>query len=175
MLTANGRGSTIKSLADGEKPPKWLARRGRPEFMFAFVRNPYERVLSVWRDKIQAPPRTVKTDRIFQTSPGLARGMPLDEFIDWLAEDMKRRPGDPHWRRQVDYVCDVSGGLVVDYLGKVETLASDVENIAGRIGPLGTAPVENASRKVRAELSERQRHLLRDLYSADFEILGYPP
>jgi hypothetical protein len=80
-----------------------------PKFSFVFVRHPEARVVSAWRNKVYAPPRTPAQAKLMERSPGLAVGMGLNDFIEWLAEAFQRGPVDKHWRRQSDYVCDRQG------------------------------------------------------------------
>jgi len=129
----------------------------------SFVRNPYTRISSAWRDKVE---------RGGHSLGGLGDGRPsFAEFVDRLAHvDMVTV--NPHVRPQ---------SLLLktnpDFLGGVETLQADLDRLALQLGvesvgvsrrnsTKGTAPISTLSDETRARVAE--------LYADDFARFGYP-
>ena len=177
ILTARG-GRRIREIAQGVRPRTWLRDAPRPAVTFAFTRNPYDRVVSAWRNKVRGRTDADREAALFVHNPGLRPGMPLDAFVEWLGENLDERP-DKHWRRQVDYLVDEHGQLCVDYVGKVESLAKDLARLAPVIGPVEALAHTNRSREAPGasapELSARARSIIKELYREGFERFGYRP
>lgn len=94
-------------------------------FKFGFIRNPWDRMMSSYRYLIEniknrknPNPKNVE---IYETF----RDKPIKDFI------MEKSVGDP----TLKYLCDKNGNLMVDYLGKFETLQRDIKSIIARIDP----------------------------------------
>ena len=105
------------------------------------------------------------------------------ETADQLVECMRVDPGFRdtieewmHFRPQVWYLTDASGNLPLDYIGRLETIEEDFEEICRQIGIDRTLPHKNKSPKSenRALKEEKNRTFLREnVYKEDFEVLGY--
>lgn len=120
-------------------------------YAFAFVRNPWSRLVSCYRDKIllQAKGYTRSTLR-----PGIANclaayeqmypAMPFAEFIRVVA-DIPDEAADPHFRSQLTFLAD-DGPLKIDYVGRFENLANDLRQIQRDTGmPQFNLPVSQAT------------------------------
>ena len=100
-------------------------------FKFAFVRNPWDRIVSEY--KFRGYPR--KTD--FKTY--LLNHLPKPSWTDRYI----------HTIPQYDFLFDDSGNLLVDYLGKFERLEKDFDEVCRRIGiSQVTLPHKNISSRV---------------------------
>ena len=86
-------------------------------FKFAFVRNPWDQLVSMYK-YIQ---RTTSHKR-----HAVVRQMEFREFVKLAAEKQLAQ--------QKRLIADDSGKLLVDYVGRFETLASDFEKIRQRLG-----------------------------------------
>ncbi len=91
-------------------------------FKFAFVRNPWDRLLSCWRNK-------VVDDNYFEFDPeSLQRMQNFGAFIDYVAGlDIAR--ADRHLRLQAELV-DLNS---IDYLGRMENFDSDLNRISRQL------------------------------------------
>ena len=146
-----------------------------PAWSFAAVRHPEARVVSAWMNKLQRPPATEGQAKLMRANPGLAEGMSLDAFIDWLAQNVSARGVDAHWRPQHHFICDRHNVRRVSFLARCERLDEDLRSVADRLGPLEALQRVNvtAGEGGGVELTRGQRATIRDIYARDFEVLGY--
>lgn len=95
-------------------------------FKFGFVRNPWDRVVSLYQRK------KVHGQATFA------------DFVHWIrnASDTCRYPREHE--NQLDWFTDENGEVIVDYIGKFETLAEDWSKIRRRIGCESKLPHANA-------------------------------
>jgi hypothetical protein len=96
---------------------------------FTFVRDPYARFVSAWRDKIVRgrPGSGIREPALLETLSD------FDRFVDWvLAQDPERI--NVHFRPQTMLVPDN-----VDFIGRVESFDADLRHLFGRLG-LGDLP-----------------------------------
>jgi hypothetical protein len=104
---------------------------------FAFVRNPYARLVSGWADKFRGKPLVAGdpwVDKYLawhaQTSPSHRIGadctLPFPDFVDFAAATAQARV-DYHWHLQADML-DMPG-IKLDLTGKVETFERDFERV----------------------------------------------
>lgn len=128
---------------------------------FAFVRDPVDRFLSYsWfihreSDVMQRDP--LGTMKAMLASP------------EWRAKIMLRP--------QHEFVCDGEGRLLVDSLGRFETLQADFDRLCARLH-LPATPLESINAGPRpAERTPPDAELLamvHQVYAADFRLFGYP-
>jgi len=110
-----------KAIAAREMLPRELYQQ---LFKFAFVRNPWDLQVSSWH-------------HIRRERPHLLRGVDdFDRFIEWKLDPA--RPYQFHIDTsitpQTDYLIDLHGDMIVDYVGRYETLAADFTEACRRIG-----------------------------------------
>jgi hypothetical protein len=122
-----------------ETLPALLARR--PEFAthfkFAFVRNPWERLVSFF---FHARQRLAPTFPQFQAMDGLEAMLRLiDRNVAWLCAMHAVRP-------QCDYIYGPEGARLTDFVGRHEHLAVDFVRACRRIGISAALPRTNVSR-----------------------------
>lgn len=165
--------------------PDWLR--------FAFVRDPYDRLFSAWKQKIgntwdrqYAPLRDrIRSAYGYPVDPGADPGRPppmvaFAAFARFVAEtDDPDVVHDGHWGRQTDILCVD----VVDYdvIGRFETFADDFAAVLRRLdapdhvlalGRQVTNPTTQLP--LAAAYDRRLADLVHDLYAPDFAAFGYP-
>ena len=118
--------------------PALLARH--PElarhFKLAFVRNPWERLVSFF---FHAKQRLAPTFPQFQAMDGLEAMLRLiDRDAAWLCAMHAIRP-------QCDYVCGADGARLTDFIGRHEHLDADFARACRRIGIAAALPRMNVS------------------------------
>jgi hypothetical protein len=155
----------------------WSDYLGRKPTVFCFVRNPYERLLSGYLDKI-ARPGPYREERL------RALGLPSAaavSFVDFVAALERRDAGqfDAHWRPQYLQSCYES--LPPDFVGRFETLERDLRTVLTRIGIdfAGAYQPELRHQTQAAALCGRYytpdlRARVYGLYRRDFELFAYP-
>ncbi|XP_070215073.1 carbohydrate sulfotransferase 13 [Bos mutus] len=208
LLALNGRGSgdpraipapdahapgRLPSLADFS--PAEVNRRLRTYLAFLFVREPFERLASAYRNKLQRPwgaafQRRFGTDIVRRLRPhpspdALARGhdVRFAEFLAYLLDPRTRRDGplNEHWER-AHALCHPCR-LRYDVVGKFETLAEDAAFVLGLAGAPGLhfpepPPGARAAARDRAErlfrdISPFYQRRLFGLYKMDFLLFNY--
>ena len=136
----------------------------REAFSFAFVRNPWDRLVSTFSNP---DPHMVETAR--------ARGIALTgvSFPDFVRNVSDFR--HVHLLPQTLFVCDGRGQLQVDFVGRFEHLQQDFASVAGRVGLQVELPHANASTHsdYRSYYDTETRRLVTDLYQYDIEFFGY--
>lgn len=138
-------------------------------FTFAFVRDPLERFVSAWRDKV------VDHNYYDFDAATHVRMQTVEEFARWTAaHDLSAVPGtDQHLTLQTRMI-DLNR---VDFVGRLETFDRDFAEVCERIGApaVPTAPknqttASDSPRQHSAEL----RELVAAMYRRDYQLLGYP-
>jgi hypothetical protein len=102
-----------------------------------------------------------------------------DQLVERMREDSDYRKTIESWqhfRPQVWYLIDNTGNLPLDYIGRLETIQEDFEEICRRIGIERHLPHKNKSSKSERDvLSDEQNttFLRKKVYDRDFKMLGY--
>jgi len=124
-------------VQQGMHPSRWESF-----FKFAFVRNPLDRLVSAYFHFVQKPRKAgefaeyqVCYMQIKEHHARYASG-PLEGFPEFIQQfDLEHlQKTINHFRPQVYFVCDQQGSLLLDFLGRVETLDKDWETVCGLAG-----------------------------------------
>jgi hypothetical protein len=140
-------------------------------FRFAFVRNPYDRLLS-WYSMIEQMP--------LERCTPLQRSVRLncatfEEFVLHGPQRVLTDIADVFVRNQADYLSDRRGNLLVEFVGRFERFAQDAATVMQRIGVQAELPHINPSRHAhyRDAFSTRMRAAVRWRFRRDFAAFGY--
>lgn len=160
------RGMTLQELDQaGAVTPSWS---------FAVVRHPERRVVSAWLNKLNPKRLNDGHAHIMDRHPDLRLGMPLEDFVDWLADELARpTPADPHWCPQNHFIFDKRGARLADHLVRFESLAADLSTIEDRIGPTGELKHHGGTGSEGVVVPSTVSRKLRKIYASDFELLAY--
>jgi len=133
-------------------------------FSFAFVRNPWDRMVSTFSrmDGHMAW-------RAFEAGYDL-RGATFDEFVE-----VARVFRHVHLQPQAQILCDENGACGVDFLGRFDRLDQDFAVVAERLGVTVRLERHNSSshEDYRKHYNDRSRRLVAELYREDIEAFGY--
>jgi hypothetical protein len=142
-------------------------------FRFAFVRNPWERLVSWWA-MIDASRRrlTNRFGRYVQRTAST-----FDEFVERCTDVIEDNDGTKcaAWP-QLDYLSDDRGRLAVDFVGRFEHLDRDVAAALSRLSlPAEVLPHINATPHLPypAYYTARTRQIVADRFAVDLAHFGY--
>jgi Sulfotransferase family len=131
-------------------------------FKFGFVRNPWDRVVSLYE---RAEPIQMK-DR-----------MSFDEFVRWIQfSSATCIHSSPH-RFQLDWFVDGSGNMLADLIGRFERLEQDWALVANKLGiaekTLPHARENPRTRHYTEYYNAHTRDLIAQKFRVDIEYFGY--
>jgi chondroitin 4-sulfotransferase 11 len=147
-------------------------------FKFAFVRNPWDRLVSWWSliDNARAYIDPANPPNKF-FGYVLARAGSFGEFIARCTDEIVDSDGRKHiFRNQIDYLVDDEDSVIVDFIGRFERLQEDFDEVSRR---LGRAPAElprlNASEHAAYidYYTSATAETIGKLYARDIEAFGY--
>jgi hypothetical protein len=158
----------------------------REYFKFAFVRNPWDRLVSCYSHKIIDVDDTQLEEPPFRERRGgtgaeLYKGMSFAEFVETVC-DIPDEEANMHFRSQHEVVCGSGKDkpIMADFVGRFENLAADFSVVAERIGraqelclPHRFRSVSRGSRPYTEFYDDRLRNLVYERYREDIEIFSY--
>ena len=141
-------------------------------FKFAIVRHPMDRLISSFHHLSKGGWET-NHDNSFLKKHGDVTQNGFGEFVKWLsAGDTATAPVT--LVPQHEFIC-LGRHIMVDYLGKFETIDKDFENISKIIGCSDRLPKSNSTSHTdyTAYFDDEITQLARKVYKKDFELFGY--
>lgn len=148
-------------------------RRCNEYFRFAFVRNPLDRLLSCYSQKIVLYARqTGPPHQFWRYGSRFHAAMSFAEFVQEVAK-IPDALSDEHFRSQHTFLVH-RGELCCDHLARFETLQCDWQRLRERFG-FGELPHENRSPHgpYRDEYTPELARLAAKRYAKDIDLFGY--
>jgi hypothetical protein len=147
----------IRPLVD---PDKWARY-----FKFAFVRNPWDRLVSWYAMVMQARETNRFGMYVREVAPT------FEAFVKHATTGM----GERTTRNQVDYLTDERGGVLVDFVGRYERFHDDVDEVRRRLGLAHALPHSNRSAHddYRHYYTSETRDIVARRFARDVERFGY--
>ena len=180
-VTAHVSGSAASTDFDGELIKEFEERYAKhlkqeeihalaqDNFIFAFVRNPYERIYSCYKNKIEDA-RTSGGKNIFEKH-GMGLDMTFDDFVRKIST-MPDHQSDRHFRSQAWFLT-WQGELLTSFVGKLEQLNEDWQVLQKKFG-MDPPPMINVSNaKSLPEMSDETKGLIGARYADDFRLFEY--
>ena len=141
-------------------------------YRFAFVRNPIDRVVSCFREKVASGDYLKRFDA-GPKYPADADVMDFNDFCLWLSTQDLDGDTDRHWATQTS-VLQLPTNRGFDYIGHYETLEQDWAKVLSELNiPHVALPKINTSRGAIPKVEESTAALLKNLYNKDFANYGY--
>jgi len=146
-------------------------------FKFAFVRNPWDRLVSWWSmiERLRVAFDQGKKLNPFQTLV-LTRTRSFEEFVR-LGETVDDKDGRKSvHRNQIDYLTDTNGRIIIDYVGRFEHLERDLNYaLSKRIGRTIKLPYLNSSerREYTSYYSPELAEEVAKIYERDIQAFKY--
>lgn len=151
-----------------------LARR-QDKLKWMVVRNPFSRIYSCWRDKVER-----KSTFLSGFSSFVKPGDSFESFVDFTMQHEDGWDTDNHITSQTGNLrlCDFRPDIILRF----ETLAKDWKLLAERVGLESHLSHQNCTRSNILDHSahvegytESLRRKVAERYSMDFERFGYDP
>lgn len=149
-------------------------------FKFAFVRNPWDRLVSCYSDKILST-AVLENGQVdhghnaIHSKAGLPEKMKFDAFVKKIAE-IPDHKANRHFRSQHTFLCSRSGHLLPGFIGHYESLQDDFNEIQHKLGTEGLElPVIRKSDRVpyQSYYTDELRDIVYKRYERDIELFGY--
>ncbi len=142
-------------------------------FKFAFVRNPWDRLVS-WYSMVTTMPR--EGNELWRYVHD--NSSTFEEFIYNCTDEVEIKEG-VHYSfayNQLDYVTDEHGNMLVDFIGRLENFDEDIQEVFRRIGfELEAVPHKNRSghQHYSTFYTPETEMIVRERFKRDIEYFGY--
>ena len=160
-----GRTNRIKAalylLRPEERRRETGCRQFESYFKFGFVRNPWDRVVSLYE----------RTEAL-----QLRNEMSFEQFVDWIQYSSATCVHSSPHRYQLDWFVDANGDLLADFIGRFERLDEDWAFVAQKLGVEEKLPHRRENPRMRhyAEYyTPRTRDIIAAKFKIDIERFGY--
>ena len=130
-------------------------------FKFGFVRNPWDRVVSLYE----------RTEAL-----QLRNEMTFEQFVDWIQYSSATCVHSSPHRYQLDWFVDSNGNVLADFIGKFERLDEDWASVALKLGVNEKLPHRRANPRARhytEYYNPRTRDVIANKFRVDIERFGY--
>jgi Sulfotransferase family len=130
-------------------------------FKFGFVRNPWDRVVS-----------------LYERNEGLQLKdkMTFEQFVDWIKYSSSTCIHSSPHRYQLDWFVDPHGNLLADFIGRFEKLEEDWIFVAQKLGITEKLPHRRANPRARhytEYYTPRTRDVIATRFKVDIDQFGY--
>lgn len=136
-------------------------------YKFTFVRNPWDKVVSLYEYRRKKDKTKIASRKI--------------AFTEWVKLTLGP-DRDPYYynniksfQPQVEWLKDDEGAIAINFIGKFESIRSDFEQIRQTIGTSGELSHLNATKRsnYRDYYNDETRQIVANWYREDIEAFGY--
>lgn len=135
-------------------------------FKFAFVRNPWDRFVSGWLNKV------VKKNRLDFSPSTLKEMLQFENFVNYYSE-LDLDTCNRHFRSQ-NKLIDLNE---IDFIGRMESFNEDLKEVFRILGlPDTPIPVRNKSNQkssYHTYYTDDTKQIVSDMYRKDIQLFGY--
>jgi chondroitin 4-sulfotransferase 11 len=150
-------------------------------FRFSFVRNPWDRLVSCYVEKIKPDPGYTTSffrDGVFVgflPYKAFRAGMSFERFVQVIA-GIPDEEAERHFRSQATFISDAQGHLLANFVGKLEHAEVDFPYVLRRLGR-DEGAVAHLNRSSHGDYrrfyTNETVELVRRRYQQDIELFGY--
>jgi hypothetical protein len=135
-------------------------------YTIAFVRNPWDRMVSYYRYRVKTPQKGTHKIEI--------------DFKEWIIKVFQDR--DPRYydypkmfMPQVDWLKDEFGDIEIDFIGRFETIEKDFKELCKELDVQLELPHLNKTKQVPYQkyYDEETRQIVAEYFAEDIETFGY--
>lgn len=150
-------------------------------YKFCFVRNPWDRLVSCYNEKIKKDSNYNQYGYINGLHPQFLKygtfkaGMSFEEFVNAVLE-IPDSQADGHFRSQHTFVADNKGKLLVDFVGKFESLNEDFRYVCEKNNISGvTLPhiLKMPHKNYKEYYTDNLKKLVKKRYAKDIKLFKY--
>jgi hypothetical protein len=147
---------------DPIKPKRTAELMFEQFFKFGFVRNPWDRTVSLYERKegIQ-----------------LSGKMTFEEFVEWINYSSDTCIHPTRHKNQLDWFTDHDGRVLVDFIGRFERLQDDWKKVCEKLGLQMHLPYTNQNLSRKKQYTEyyttKTMGLVASKFRVDIEYFGY--
>lgn len=159
----------------GHVPYQWYESRDPDKFekyfKFAFVRNPWDRLVSAFFYLKKGGSNAMDKHWAFKN---LSHYTDFEQFVQgWVNE--KNIEDYFHFIPQHKFICDQSMSIKVDYVGRFENIDKDFDFISKKIGINDSLPYVNKSNRkaYQSYYSKETQAIVARVYKQDVEAFNY--
>jgi len=163
----------IESQTAVHATQKHISKLAEKNYIFAFVRNPYDRLYSAYKNKVLQPEENAGKNIFW--NHGVRFGMTFDEFVDVVCEIPDSKI-DRHLRSQ-SWFLTYEDKLIPEFIGKLEEFEKDW-GILNKRFKLGRPIHKNSTKNLvvdgyQAQYSKNLEEKVFKRYRKDFEYFLY--
>lgn len=163
-----------------------LRRNYSKYFTFCFVRNPFERFVSLYNYARMEEsyyhssinPEKAKFGK--HQDYDLLKNASIDEAVDYLMEGkLKSWDGGKQWLPQYKWIVNDENEITVDYIGRLENIILDFRNLSSILKLNLDIAVKHLNKSsserinYRKLISNQARAKLEEYYKIDLQLFGY--
>tara|TARA_B100000900_G_scaffold378936_1_gene363459 strand:- start:12285 stop:12950 length:666 start_codon:yes stop_codon:yes gene_type:complete len=141
-------------------------------FLFSFVRNPYERLYSAYKF-LQSGGMNIHDQNAFKKYL-----ISYNNFEDFIYNGLTKQIVNEiiHFRLQSEFICNDYGEIIVDFVGKYETIEKDISQLSNLINKDISLPYLNRGKEKKSYdkiYTDEMKEIVYRIYRKDFEIFNY--
>ncbi|MEC4895501.1 MAG: sulfotransferase family 2 domain-containing protein [Oscillatoria sp. PMC 1051.18] len=135
-------------------------------YKFAFVRNPWDWQVSYYHFILKET--THIRHELVKSMSG------FEEYLEWVIATKNPFPKGAT-KLQKDIITDYNGNIIVDFVGRYETLAADFNYVCQSLNLDVSLPHLNKSthRDYKSYYTEKTKQLVAEHFQADIDLFGY--
>lgn len=154
-------------------------KRFEKYFKFAFVRNPWDRVVSLYLNKISNPlggkSISHRGEELFYKYRWWKKSMSFKDFVIAISKTPDIY-SELHFKSQHNFIYDKKGNLLADFIGRFENLDKDFDHVCRKINiPKVNIPHDNSTTRnhYSTYYNKETKKLIAERYKKDIRLFGY--